>query len=92
MFLELLSIANGIFASVYNGLFSFIDSRRLDKDKMVSIVANGALSIIGVNIGLVTHLKTYHLHLVLIHCISHKKALLVAYVLKDFDQFCGQVG
>lgn len=68
-------------------LLSFIDSRRLDKDKMVGIVTNGALSIIGVHIGLVTHLKTYNLHLVLSHYISHKEALLVAYVSKDFHQF-----
>ncbi len=34
-----------------------------------------------------THLKTYNLHLVLIHYISHKEALLVAYVSKDFHQF-----
>jgi hypothetical protein len=87
MFLKVLSIANGTIASVYNVLLSLIDFRRLDKDKMVGIVTNGALSIIGVHIGLVTHLKTYNLHLVLIHYISHKEALLVAYVSKDFHQF-----
>lgn len=87
MFLKLLSIANGTFANVYNVLLSFIDSRRFDKDKMVGIITNGALSIISMHIGLVTHLKTYNLHLVLIHYISHKEALLVAYVSKDFHQF-----
>ncbi len=84
---EITTIANGTFANVYNVLLSFIVSRRLEKDKMASIVTNGALSIIGVHIGLVTHLKTYNLHLVLIHYISHKEALLVAYVSKDFHQF-----
>jgi hypothetical protein len=87
MFLKSLSIANGTFASVYNVFLSFIDSRRLDKDKMFGIVTNEALSIIGVHIGLLTHLKTYNLHLVLSHYISHKEALLVAYVSKDFHQF-----
>ncbi len=87
MFLKLLSIANGAFASIYNVLLSFIDSRKLDKDKIVGIVTNGALSIIGVHIGLVPCLKTYNLHLVLIHYVSHKKTLLVAYVSKDFHQF-----
>jgi hypothetical protein len=76
--LKLFGIVDGKFAMVYFTLVAFIESMGLDWKKLVGIATNGASSMTRVRTTLVASLKAKNPQLVVIHCIAHCKALVVA--------------
>ena len=60
---------------VFNELIDFLEKNGLDLSKIVSVVTDGSLSMVGHRKGLVSRLSTVNPALLTFHCIIHKTAL-----------------
>lgn len=80
--------------TVTNALLDWMAAHRLDMNKLFAIATDGASVMTGVKSGVVTRLKHFVPHLLSMHCVAHKLALVVVeanrtveYLFPRFDMY-----
>ncbi|MCO5592067.1 hypothetical protein L7F22_046061 [Adiantum nelumboides] len=87
-FASLLPLSDGKAKTKYKALVEFLGKLKLPwSERLVGFASDGASTMRGVNNGVLTKLSKLAPHLVGVHCVAHREALVIAGACDEFPEF-----